>query len=260
MNPDLSYQPGPAVDQVDEVTRKHYRVETWAMEGSAGDRVLIDAHVPECIDRIVIMGHGVDNSRKARYIEVSGKSFTRHRTAVASMDAPFHGDRSFTGTLNHPVGTQVDVLVRWVQDHRRLLDAVESRWPGVPLGFAGFSMGGLYGVPLVAVDGRIRSAAIVIAGSTRVSYPIRFGALDVATLQVLEITDPAVHAAEVGDRPVLVLNADRDEIVPREAAVALYNAFVGPKEQVFLPGSHTEWRHAARWFRRLEKFFEETLR
>ncbi len=260
MSLDFSYAPPPPVDQVGEVIHRHYRVETWALEGSAGDRVLVDAHLPERIDRIVVMGHGADNSRKARYIEVSGKSFTRHHTAVVGMDAPFHGDRRDARILEHPVGTLVEVMVRWVRDQRRLLDVIESRWSGIPVGFAGFSMGGLYGVPLVAVDNRIRSAAIVIAGSTRVSYPIRFGPLDAVTMQALAVTDPAVYATQVGDRPVLVLNADEDELVPREAAIALYDAFKGPKELVLMPGTHTEWGQAARWFRRLECFFTETLR
>jgi len=247
-------------DEVDEAFLKHHRVETWTMEGSAGDRVLVDAHLPDGIDRVVVMGHGAENSRKARYIDVAAKTFTRNGCAVVAMDAPFHGDRSDARILEHPVGTLVDGMVRWVRDHRRLLDVVESWWPGVPCGFAGFSMGGLYGVPLVAIDCRIRSAAIVIAGSTRVSYPHRFGPLDDSTRQTLDMTDPAVHAAKVGDRPVLVLNADDDEVVSREAALALYDAFEGPKELVFMPGTHTEWGHAARWFRRLEGFFVETLR
>ena len=259
MTLDFSYGSGHAIEHVGETARKHHRVETWALEGSAGDRVLIDAYVPEAVERVIVMGHGADNSRKARYIEVSGKSFTRHGTVVVGMDAPFHGDRADAQVIEAPVGTLIDLLVRWVRDHRQLLDVIESRWPDTPVGYAGFSMGGLFGVPLVASDDRIRASAIVIAGSTRVSYPDRYGPLDDETRQALEITDPAVHAPQVGDRPVLVLNADDDEIVPPQAAITLYEAFVGPKEMVFMPGTHTEWRHAARWFRRLERFFEETL-
>ena len=259
MSPDLSYEPGPAPEQVDEVSHKYHRVETWAVVGSADDRILVDAYLPDRIERIVVMAHGADNSRHARYIEVSGKRFTRSHTAVIAMDAPLHGDRADARELADPVGTMVDVMVQWVRDHRRLIDTIESRWREVPIGFAGFSMGGLYGVPLLAVDSRIRSAAIVIAGSTRVSYPVRFGRLDKQTRERIAITDPAVHAPRVGDRPVMVLNADNDELVPREAAIALYDAFLGPKELVFMPGTHTEWEHAARWFRRIEGFFRETL-
>ena len=113
---------------------------------------------------------------------------------------------------------------------------------------------------LMAADARIRSAAFVIAGSTRVSYPIRFGQLQDKAAAALEVTDPAVHAIDVGLRPILMLNADGDEVVPREAAIALYDAFAGPRELVFMPGTHTEWSGAARWFRRLDRFFIETLR
>ncbi len=260
MTLDFSYQPGPAPEVVAEIEAKGRVVETWAIEGSAGDRVLVDAHIPDHIERIVVMAHGADNSRKARYIEVSAKSFARSGMAVVGMDAPYHGDREGAGNLEDPIGTLVDLMVQSVRDHRRLLDAVAERWPGVPVGFAGFSMGGLHGVPLVAVEQRIGSAAIVLAGSTRVSYPARFGRLDPATAAALELTDPAVHAPAVADRPVLLLNADHDEVVPRQAGMALYDALTGPKEIVFMPGTHIEWGHAARWYRRLEGFFRETLR
>ncbi len=161
--------------------------------------------------------------------------------------------------MQDPVGVQADLLVQSVRDHRRLLNPIEARGPGVPVGFAGFSMGGLFGVPLVATDERIKAAAIVIAGSTRVSYPQRFGRLDKHMRERLAVTDPTVHAPRVGDRPVLLLNADADELVSREAALALYDAFTGPKELVFMPGTHTEWGYAARWFRRIEQFFIESL-
>lgn len=228
------------------------------MVGSAGGTVAVDAHLPDVVERVVVMGHGADNSRKARYVEVAGKSFPRRNTAVVAMDAPRHGNRPDAAPLAWLPGILPEVLEEWVRDHRLLLDAIEQRWPGVPAGFAGFSMGGLYGVPLMAVDRRVRSAAIVIAGSTRVSYPLRID-LDGATRHVLDVTDPVVHAGGCGRRPVLLLNADSDEIVPREAGLALYDAFAGPREIVFMPGTHTEWGNPARWFRRLEQFFLETL-
>ena len=261
MTLDFSDSGDSAVEIGEPIRHKSRVVETWTLRGSAGDEVAVDAHVPvDDPQRIVVMAHGADNSRKARYVEVAGKSFTRHATAVVAMDAPLHGDRVSARPMTDPVGIQADLLVQSVRDHRRLLDAVVARWPGIPIGFAGFSMGGLFGVPLVAIDERIRSAAIVIAGSTRVSYPQRFGRLDKQARERLAVTDPVIHAPRVGNRPVLLLNADADELVSREAAIALYDAFTGPKELVFMPGTHTEWGYAARWFRRLEQFFVETLR
>ena len=59
MNLDFSYGSGHTVEQVGEKAGKHHRVETWALQGSAGDRVLIDAYVPDEVERIVVMGVGL---------------------------------------------------------------------------------------------------------------------------------------------------------------------------------------------------------
>lgn len=258
MSLDLGYEPGGVADVVATRRRRHRVVETWETTGSAGTRVRVDAHIPETVERIVVMAHGADNSREARYIEVSGKSFTRHGTAIVAMDAPGHGDRIDAAPLSVLPGFLPGVLEEWVRDHRLLLDIVEGRWPGVPVGFAGFSMGGLFGVPLMAVDRRIAAGAIVIAGSTRLSYPPRLD-LTAEQREVLEATDPAVFAPAVGDRPVLLLCAEDDEIVPMSSVHALHDAFIGPKELVVLPGTHTEWRRAAEWFRTMDEFFKRSL-
>ena len=259
MSLDFEHRSGGAVEVVDSRRRRRRIVETWEMTGSAGGRVLVDAHLPERIERIVVMAHGADNSREARYIEVSGKSFTRHGTAIVAMDAPGHGDRDGAAPFDSLPGLMPAVLEEWVRDHRLLLDAIGHRWAGVPIGFAGFSMGGLFGVPLMAVDLRPAACAIVIAGSTRVSYPPRLHLTD-ELMEVLELTDPAVHAPRVGDRPVLLLCAEDDEIVPVDSVVALHDAFAGPREMVVLPGTHTEWGRAAEWFRTLDEFFVRELR
>lgn len=255
---DFCYEPGPSPETVETVTIGHRIFETWSMIGSEGHPVLVDAHLPRSMERLVVMAHGADNSRKARYVEVSGKSFTRHGTGVIAMDAPRHGDRTDAGPLERLPGLQPALLQEWVRDHRLLLDVLVDRWPEIPLGFAGFSMGGLFGVPLLAVEERFRSGAIALAGSTRVSYPERVE-MDESLEAILEQTDPATYAPAVGERPVLLLCADADELVSPDAAHALYDRLTGPKELVFMPGTHTEWERAARWFRRLERFFGETL-
>ena len=259
MKLDLGYEPGPPPEVLEAKRLRRRLVETWGMEGTSGDRVLVDAHLPTGVPaRVVVMAHGADNSRAARYIEVSGKSFTRRGTAVVAMDAPRHGDRPGAAPLDRLPGLDATLLETWVKDHRRLLDAVGRRWPGTPIGLAGFSMGGLFGVPLMAVDDRVQAAAIVIAGSTRVSYPPRLE-LDERERAVLEETDPAVHASGVGSRPVLVLAARDDEIVPLESVHALHEAFAGDARLVVLPGTHTEWGRAAEWFRTLDRFFRDAL-
>lgn len=236
---------------------KHRVLERWVMEGSEAGVVDVDVHLPATVERIVVMGHGADNSRAARYIEVSGKSFTRRGTAVIAMDAPRHGDRPGAGPLLTLPGFDAELLEEWVRDHRILLDHVAARWPGVPIGFAGFSMGGLFGVPLMVADDRIAAGAVVIAGSTRVSYPERVD-LGPESRGVLDETDPAVHAPAI-ERPMLVLCAEDDEIVPVVAGEVLAAAFGDPARFVVLPGTHTEWGRAAEWFRTLDEFFVDEL-
>lgn len=237
---------------------RHGVLESWVMEGSEGDSVAVDAYLPPDPRFIVVAGHGADNSRKAQYIRVGAKAWIRHDIAVVAADAPFHGDRVQDVPMGMP-GLEPAVMARSVRDQRRLIDALEHRFGSVPIGYMGFSMGTLFGVPLMAADDRVRAGAFLIAGSTRVSYPSRFQDLGPEDLEALEVSDPAVFAPLVGPRPVLMIHADRDELVPLEAAVALYEAFDHPKELVVLPGTHTEWRGAARWFRRLRSFFEEVV-
>ena len=108
-----------------------------------------------------------------------------------------------------------------------------------------------------AVDDRIGALVLVVAGSTGVSYPGRFPGTDLA--EAIAATDPAVHARQMGPRPVLMLAADADELFPRRSAFALYAAFDPPKELSFLPGSHGEWRHPRQWNDRIVGFLARTL-
>ena len=57
----------------------------------------------------------------------------------------------------------------------------------------------------------------------------------------------------------MLLCADDDELFSRRSALDLYDAFRPPKELVFMPGTHAEWRSPARWFRRMEAFLTEAL-
>ncbi|NIR35426.1 MAG: hypothetical protein GWN79_03615, partial [Actinobacteria bacterium] len=51
-------------------------IETWEIVGSGGGPVKVDAHLGPEVERIVVMAHGADNSRTARYVEVAAKSWS----------------------------------------------------------------------------------------------------------------------------------------------------------------------------------------
>jgi fermentation-respiration switch protein FrsA (DUF1100 family) len=117
-------------------------------------------------------------------------------------------------------------------------------------------MGAVLGVHLVADEPRIAAAVFAVGGSTTVPERVA-GGLAAGWLMG---ANPEQAASRLGDRPVLMLQADEDELFSREAAFALYEACPGRKEISFFPGSHSMWRHPRQWNRRMLAFFRETLR
>ena len=97
-----------------------------------------------------------------------------------------------------------------VVDLERALDALALH-PEVDVGrtvYAGFSLGTILGALFCAGEPRVRAAALAIGG----------GGIGP------EAADPARHIARFAPRPVLFVNATRDERIPRERAEALHAA------------------------------------
>jgi fermentation-respiration switch protein FrsA (DUF1100 family) len=104
----------------------------------------------------------------------------------------------------------------------------------------------------------LRAAVLVVAGSTAVSVPERYteGDFDRA---LLDRVDPGAAAPAVAPRPVLMMNADHDEVFSRRSALALFDALLPPKEIIFLPGGHSRWHDPARWNHRMFEFLAGAL-
>lgn len=222
--------------------------ETWRFAGSRGDRVLAEVWSGERRPGpVVVAGHGAGSDRHAPHPAATGKGWARAGVCVVGADAPGHGDRAGGASSVPPEGTALladpGFLEWWVADHRRVVDVVEARFGTVPVGYVGVSMGGVFGVHLLAAEPRIRSAVLAVTGRVGGSPG----------------TDPAAVAARI-DRPVLMLQADADEVFSRDDAFGLYDALgTGHKEICFLPGTHAVWRRPAHWNRRMLAFVAETL-
>jgi len=214
--------------------------ETWAFVGTAGDRILAEAWLSAGPGPVVIAGHGADGDRNAQYIRGAAKAWAQGGITVVAADAPLHGARAEARPPPGIGDPAWPVFVEWAaRDLVSLADVVAGALrPEGSLGYLGFSMGTHYGVPAIAADARFGAAAFVVGGA-----PV----------------DAVGRAADVAPRPVLMLNADADEVFPRDAALALYDAFRPPKEITFFPGTHAVWRSPAQWYRRLERFFRDTL-
>lgn len=217
--------------------------ETWRLTGQAGDRVPVDAYVSEGhIDVVVLAVHGFTGSRRAPYLTGASKAWTRHGLAVVAPDLPFHGERAVAGADPAAIHA-TDAMVRALGDLGRVVDLVEThdRLAGRPIGLLGFSMGGWIGTLFAAGDRRVAGLCLCVVGSN--ARRVRFSGPPLTDDQeaVLLATDPATYAPVVGDRPVLMLNADRDEVFDRVSALDLYDAFEPPKSITFFPGTHAAW-------------------
>jgi hypothetical protein len=158
---------------------------------------------------------------------------------VVALDAPDHGDRIVDKEAAKKArdaalagrGRRMDADARaayaarvatHVAEWRSLLDALQAdeRWAAGPFGWWGVSMGTAHGIPLVAEDGRFAAAV--------------FG------LNALHPRNETMAAqAAAITIPILFLNQSDDELMTRDTALALWDAF-GSKEKTMHmnPGGH----------------------
>jgi dienelactone hydrolase len=172
----------------------------------------------------VLLGHG-----GGQHKQVPGLVARAHRYvtacgfAVAAIDAPGHGDRPRTEqhqrfaagirervAAGEPIGPQIarynaELSARAVPEWQATLDALQELdciGAHGPVGFWGVSLGSAISVPLVAAEPRITAAVFGLAGHETL----------------------AETAAQVTVPVEFLLQWD-DELVPREAGLALFDAF-----------------------------------
>jgi pimeloyl-ACP methyl ester carboxylesterase len=182
---------------------------------------------------IVLLGHGGGVHKRALGMPGQARSFVRHEQfAAVCIDAVGHGDRLPDGDREEAEAiarlqargadmtspefravrrdrTPIDdrSFDTMVGDWSAVLDAMLAEVGDVPAGYAGFSMGSIYGTPLVAGEARIRAAALGLSGVTESSE----GPMAAISARL------AVDSARV-ECPVLFLVQADDEVVPRDAA------------------------------------------
>jgi dienelactone hydrolase len=190
---------------------------------------------------LVLMCHGRSQHKRADpLLRRAARYVRRHGWAVAALDAPGHGDR-----ISSAEATMVAVRLRRRLVERRTLSAAEAgaaaqraaeavpEWRAAldalhtvdvvgagPVGYWGVSMGTRIGVPLVADEPRIVAAVFGLMGLTPGD--------DTLPSAAARVTVPVEF----------VLQSD-DEIVARDAGLALFDAFASREKSLHLnPGGH----------------------
>lgn len=151
--------------------------------------------------------------------------------AVLAIDGPVHGERSPDGSLD-PEAARRRFRAAWraglgrlgmARDMAAALDHVMAtrRWPDLPVGYIGVSMGTAYGIPYLASDRRVQAAAI---GLWSTSYAAS-GHLSGFAAQVR--------------CPVWFTQQWDDEFFDREGTAQLFDALgTRDKRLVAYPGPH----------------------
>jgi hypothetical protein len=190
-----------------------------------------------------LLGHGAHLSKDDDVMQMLARGFARGIPAgVALMDCPGHGERRAAGTTDEEFERDVARRMRDPDGDAALTAdwlAVASAARGAsslltgPLGYAGFSMGALLGLSIVADLPDVRAAVFALGGT-----------LDDTALgaQGSDARNASVHegARGLGDREALMLNMTRDEHFPIAGAISVFEDIPGPKRMGVWAGTHVD--------------------
>ena len=208
---------------------------------------------------IVILMHGLGDRKTVDYIEVGNQYFLEAGYAVLRLDISNHGDRlkndyDFDMTDGYRYWSR-DIISQTVFDLRRAVDFIYTRdkIDHDRIGYYGISLGGIIGTIFCAVEERVNVPVIALAGG---SLNLMFGidALAQDTKNYLSIIDPINFVKMIAPRPLLMINAENDDIVPPATSKLLFKAAKDPKEIIWYPAKHHDipidkvYPDGVRWF------------
>lgn len=191
----------------------------------------------------IILMHGLGDRKTVDYIEAGNQYLLDAGYAVLRVDISNHGDRfkydyDFDLTTGYRYWTR-DVITQTVFDLRRAVDFIQTReeLDAGRIGFYGISLGGIIGTIFCSVEERVEVPVIVLAGG---KLNLMFGkdALSGDTKDYLSIIDPINYVANISPRPLLMINAEDDDVVPPITSKLLFKAAKEPKEIIWHPARH----------------------
>lgn len=194
---------------------------------------------------LALVQHGAGGSKDADYLDAVRLRWVERGVAVASIDFPLHGERAsaklseqLLATLAPGARPSADAAALFgefarqsVADLARAVDALGAlpEIDAARVAYVGFSLGAILGSLYVPYDARVRAAVLAVGGAG-IGPPA---------------LDPTAHIGRFAPRPLLLVNATRDERIPRDAADALHAAAGHPKEIEWFDAGHYDLPGAA---------------
>jgi len=192
---------------------------------------------------VVILLHGLGDRKTVDYIEYGHDMLYKNGYAVLRIDISNHGDRiehEFDFDLMGDTRYRTrEVVTQTVFDLRRAVDFIEMRkeLDINRIGFLGISLGGITGTIFCGVEERVKVPVIVLAGG---QLNLMYGkkALSEETKDFTGIIEPKNFVRQISPRPLLMQNADNDEVIPPIMSKLLYKKAKRPKEIIWYPAKH----------------------
>lgn len=198
----------------------------------AGERVPGLMYLPVQTEEpipLVFIQHPGTSSKDDYFVADPAKMWARRGWACAGLDAPLHGDRRehdpmalFRDRSRFP-----EITAQFAAELSAGINLLADAYPidESRLGFVGYSLGSMLGLPAVSRDGRFKAAAFCLVGEGGMVGAAEGPGSDVPALKGVAVR---------------IVAKTSDELIPREATEALYNALPGKKDIVWLPGGHFE--------------------
>ncbi len=191
--------------------------------GETPGRLWLPDGEDEALPLVLVQHPGMSSKDDAIVAGPARAWATTHRWACLGLDAPGHGERAVPdpfGALRDPEQAAA-MAAQFAGEVAAAVDALAERYAVDTgrLGYYGYSLGAMLGVPAVAGDGRFRAAVFAAAGTGPLSGPTE-------------------GLAGLEDVAVRVIAKERDEVVSPDATMELYAGLPGEKDLVTLPGGH----------------------
>ena len=192
-----------------------------------------------------ILVHGSGGNKDTSYITWASEMLLKQGYVTISLDTQYHGDRARpgrSGEIHMPDSfTMRDGWIQSVVDLRRAVDYLQTR-PDVDktkIGYMGFSQGAMLGAVFGGVESRVNAFCLLVAGGGFVDlvnnidrYPVlkahwpieRTPDVMKRVIEISNVTDPIYFVGRIAPRPLMLIVAKHDEIIPPEASAALVKA------------------------------------
>ncbi len=207
----------------------------------------------------VLILHGVFGHKSSINQQKRAACLTAAGYATLRIDGQYCGERAVAGggigLHNQHVYRNRDAMIQTAIDLMRGVDYFISRndIAADRIGFAGFSMGGAIGTLFCAHDRRVRAVVLGITGGDFSKFNVSIGQND-EVRRAYRLVDPILSVHKIAPRPLLMVNAAHDIVVPRAATEALFEAAGEPKRIVWYDCGHADLPDAA--LEEMKKFFD----